>query len=73
MIIKNRLGDITVVENKLKHFAANSIYNHIRVQFPDGTEKSLLFTKNELKKAHERAEKNPEDLPKVSWIRDILD
>ena len=73
MIRKNRLGDMSEVENKLKHFAANSTYNHIRAQFPNGEEKSLLFTDNEIKKALERANKNPEDLPKVSWIRNILD
>lgn len=73
MIFKNRIGDITEVENKIKHFAANSTYNHIRVQFPDGVERSLLFTKKELEKAYERALKNPEDVLPVSWIRDILD
>ena len=73
MIIKNRLGDIMTVENKLKHFAANSTYNHIRAQFPNGEEKSLLFTDAEIKKALERAKKNPEDLPLVSWLRNLLD
>lgn len=73
MIIKNRIGDISIVQNKLKHFAANSQYNHIRIQLPNGQEKSALFTDKELLKGLDRAEKNPEDLPSVSWIRNLFD
>jgi len=68
-----RIGDVQRVINKNPHWAALSEYNHIRIQFPDGCERSLLLTDNELKRALERADKNPEDLPKVSWLRDILD
>lgn len=69
----SRLADITVVENTVPHFAANLNYNFIRVQLEDGTEIPLLFTDAELKRAKERAEKNPEDLPKTNWIRNLFD
>lgn len=68
-----RIGDVQLVENKNKHFAANSKYNYIRVQDINETELHLLFTDNEIKRAKERALKNPEDLPEVSWIRNLFD
>lgn len=74
MAIKaKRIGDMQKVFNKNPHWAALSEYNHIRVQLADGTELSLLLTDKEVQRGIERAEKNPEDLPKVSWLRDILD
>tara|TARA_B110000495_G_C22883042_1_gene514998 strand:+ start:473 stop:685 length:213 start_codon:yes stop_codon:yes gene_type:complete len=69
----SRLGDLTVVENTQPHWAAAKKYNHLRVEFPDGEEKSLLFTDSEIVNALKRADKNTEDLPEVSWIRDIFD
>lgn len=68
-----RIGDLQKVINKNPHWAALTEYNHIRIQFPDGCEHSLLLTDKELKKALDRANKNEEDLPTVSWIRDVLD
>lgn len=68
-----RIADVQKVLNTKPHWAALAEYNHIRVQMPDGEEISLLLTDKELLKAKERAIKNPEDLPKVSWLRDILD
>lgn len=69
----NRLGDLTEVDNKNPHWKAATKYNHLRVQFPNGDEKSLLFTDNEIKRALDRASKNPEDILKVSWLRDLFD
>lgn len=69
----SRIADITKVENTVPHFAANTKYNYIRVQLEDGTEVPLLFTDFELKRAKLRAEKNLEDLPKTSWIRNLFD
>ena len=69
----NRLGDITEVDNKNPHWAAAKKYNHLRVQFPSGEEKSLLFTDKEIQNALSRADKNMEDIPKVSWLRDLFD
>lgn len=68
-----RLGDLQQVENKDPHWAAKNKYNFIRVQFPNGVETGLLFTDREIQVALKRAEKNPEDLPEVSWIRDTFD
>ena len=68
-----RIGDLQRVFNKNPHWAACEKYNHIRVQLPDGQELSLLLTDKEVQRARERANKNPEDLPTVSWFRDILD
>jgi hypothetical protein len=68
-----RIGDIQKVLNKNPHWASLTEYNHIRIQFPDGREHSLLLTDKELDRALDRAEKNAEDLPTVSWIRDVLD
>jgi hypothetical protein len=68
-----RIADLQQVENKQSHWAANSQYNFIRVQFPNGVETGLLFTDKEIERALKRAEKNPEDLPETSWIRNIFD
>jgi hypothetical protein len=68
-----RLGDLQVVDNKNPHWKAASKYNHLRVQFPNGEEKSLLFTDKEIQNAFNRASKNPEDILKVSWVRDLFD
>ena len=68
-----RLGDVESVKNMQRKFAAAARYNHVRVQFPSGEEKHLLFTDWQIKRGLERARKNPEDLPKVTWIRDMID
>ncbi len=68
-----RLGDLQVVDNKNPHWKAARKYNHLRVQFPNGDEKSLLFTDREIQNALDRAVKNPEDILKVSWLRDLFD
>lgn len=73
-IIKaGRLGDLQEVLNQDKLPAAAKKYSHLRVQLPSGEETSLLFTDYEIKKAIERAKKNPEDLPQVGWLRDLFD
>jgi hypothetical protein len=68
-----RIGDLQDVENTNRHKSANHVYNFIRVQLQDGREIPLLFTDNEIKRAKVRAEKNPEDLPKVSKLKDLFD
>jgi len=68
-----RIGDMQKVFNKNPHWAALAEYNFIRVQLPDGAEVSMLLTDTEVTRGIVRANKNTEDLPKVSWIRDILD
>ena len=68
-----RIGDMQAIINKNKKPSANLNYNHIRVQLDDGREVHMLFTDAEITRAIDRAQKNPEDCPKISWIRDILD
>lgn len=68
-----RIGDVQIVPNTKKHQLANEKYNFIRVQREDGKEISLLFTDREIAIAVARAQKNPEDLPKVSKLRNIFD
>jgi len=68
-----RIADITKVVNKNAHVLAASKYNHIRVQMTNGEEQHLLFTDSQLKNAIYRAGRNPEDLPKVSWLMDIME
>lgn len=68
-----RIADVQKIINSNAHWAALKEYNHIRVQLSDGKEISLLLTDKELLRAMNRADKNVEDLPKVSWIRDVLD
>lgn len=68
-----RIGDVQKVVNKDRKFGAASEYNHLRVQLEDKTELHLLFTDSEIQRALDRAKKNPEDLPKVSWLHNILD
>jgi len=71
-IIAKRIGDLTTVENTKKHRLAAFKYSHIRVQFPDKTEKHLLFTDAVIKRAKYRASRNPEDLPEISWLWEVL-
>ena len=68
-----RIADMQSVVNQLAHPAAAAKYNHVRVQLEDGKEVHMLFTDSEVKKALERAKKNPEDCPSVSVFRDIFD
>lgn len=72
-MMSNRIGDLTVVKNKNKHRLAKDKYFHVRLQKECGEETSALFTEKEIERALQRAKKNPEDLPKVSFLRDLLD
>lgn len=68
-----RIGDCVLVDNMKKKPAAAAKYNHLRVQFPDGVERKLLFTDSQIRVALDRAYKNSEDLLDVSWVRDMFD
>ena len=68
-----RIGDLREVANLSPRLNANLEYYHIRVQDSSGKEFSLLLTTHELKRATLRAVRNPEDLPKVRWLRNLLD
>lgn len=68
-----RIGDVLIVENTNKITNADSEYYYIRVQMPNGEEIPLMFTDVEFKVGIDRALKNTEDLPKVSWLKNLLD
>ncbi len=67
-----RQGDVKEIDNKNPRHRAALKYNHIRIQFPDASEKSLLFTDDQIKKAIYRVKKNQEDLPGKSWISEFI-
>lgn len=76
-----RIGDAKLVRNLLsmedalnrKRMEAADCWYHLRVQFEGGQEKDLLFTRFEIARAMKRAKENPEDIPKVSVLRNLLD
>ena len=68
-----RMGDVVSVENTERRFGAAPVYLYLRVQLETGEEVPLLFTDFEMVQAMNRAKANTEDLPKVSWVRNILD
>ena len=72
-VTAKRLADMVVVDNTERKTSSAYQYNYLRVQFPDGSEKQLLLTDSAVKKAVDRANKNPEDCPKATWLRDVLD
>lgn len=76
-----RIGDAKLVRNLLsmkdalnrRRMEAADCWYHLRVQFEGGQEKDLLFTPFEIARAMKRAKENPEDIPKVNVIRNLLD
>lgn len=64
-------GKVQVVGNKDKHHRALDKYNYLRVKFQDEVV-HFLMTDFELNRAKDRANKNPEDLPEVSWLRSFI-
>jgi len=72
-----RRADVKVVQNQTPHPMANEFYLAIPVQWPNGTEETLLFTEREVAEARHRAWQNPEDVPKAAYllehVRDLLD
>ena len=72
-VVAGRIGDIQEVTNIEPRLNANLDYYHVRVQDKDKKEFALLLTSHELKRAVKRALVNPEDLPKVRWLRNLFD
>jgi hypothetical protein len=72
-VMAGRIGDIQEVTNIEPRLNANLNYFHVRVQDKDKKEFALLLTTHELKRAVKRALSNPEDLPKVRWLRNLFD
>ena len=71
--VEVKMGRLIRVVNQNKRSAANKWYWSIPVENADGgRERTILLTDKELKRAEERARKNPEDLPKMGLIWDLL-
>ena len=71
-----KAGRLIPVYNKDRRKFSNAKrhYTAVCVEDADGSnERCLLFTDHELKRAEERAQKNPEDLTEKSWWTDIQD
>ena len=69
---KAKQGKIITVANKNRKFGANEEYYAIWVD-TNGKEHCLLFTEYELNRAKDRAEKNPEDIPRKGFFTDLFD
>jgi len=68
-----KVGTLQVVTNLKKLPRAAATYSHVRVQHPNGKIDNLLLTDHELARALRRGDKNPEDIPEVSWLRSMID
>lgn len=53
---------VKVVENKERRFGSNLEYYQVDIVWIDGTNRNLLFTRDEIDNALVRAYKNTEDL-----------
>jgi len=70
-IVKGRLIS---VDNKNRKFGSAKNYISIQVEDSNGrNERCLLFTKAEIARAEERAEKNIEDLTKKNFFTKLFD
>lgn len=72
-VLWDRPGRTVRVYNKdKKHWNANKEYIAVIVKYL-GEDVCLLFTDKELAKAENRANNNPEDIPKKSFLNNLLD
>ena len=70
-IVKGRLIQ---VENTERKFGSAHSYIAVQVEDEDGSnERCILFTQDEIDKAQERANKNPEDLTEKGFLTDLFD
>lgn len=70
-IVKGRL---IRVDNTDRKFGASPDYIAIQIEDEDGgNERCILFTEAEIKKAEERAKRNPEDLTEKGFLTNLLD
>jgi hypothetical protein len=67
-------GRLIVVENTDRKFGSAPFYVAVQVENEDGQdERCILFTIDEIKKAEERAKRNPEDLTEKGFFTNLLD
>jgi hypothetical protein len=70
-IVKGRLIKI---DNTDRKFGSALSYIAVQVEDEDGSrERCILFTQDEINKAHDRAKKNPEDLTEKGFFTNLLD
>ena len=70
-IVKGRLIQ---VENTERKFGSAHSYIAVQVEDENGSnERCILFTQDEIDKAQERANKNPEDLTEKGFLTDLFD
>jgi hypothetical protein len=70
-VVKGRLIE---VDNTDRKFGSATSYIAVQVEDADGSnERCILFTQDEINKAHERAKKNPEDLTEKGFFTNLLD
>jgi hypothetical protein len=63
------LGEVVEVKTEGKKGSKNTKFLHVRVTLQSGEEKDLLFTEHEIKRAIDRAKKNPKDVPtQACWL-----
>lgn len=66
-----KIGEIIPVQNKNKKFGANLHYHAVHVCI-EGKVVPLLLSHGELEIAKDRAERNMEDIPKLSWFQRLF-
>ena len=70
-VVKGRLIE---VDNTDRKFGSALSYIAVQVEDEDGSnERCILFTQDEINKAHERASKNPEDLTEKGFFTKLFD
>ena len=76
-----RIADVRIVKNMMnladvkrgRRREGDEFWYALRVQMPDGSEHALLVSQDEMARAMKRARDNPEDVPEVGKMRDLLD
>jgi len=67
-------GRLIQVENTERKFGSASSYIAVQVEDENGSnERCILFTQEEINKAQERANKNPEDLTEKGFLTKLFD
>lgn len=70
-VVKGRLIE---VDNKDRKFGSATSYIAVQVEDEDGSnERCILFTQDEINKAHERSKRNPEDLTEKGFFTNLFD
>ena len=70
-VVKGRLIE---VDNTDRKFGSALSYIAVQVEDEDGSnERCILFTQDEINKAHKRAKKNPEDLTEKGFFTKLFD